>query len=113
MEIVMPQPIADDGRERFAAVAVFVASERATEDWLHAQHVEVVSGHRFVPREIGLFSVADRGGAFLVQQQSGDAPHAFLEVAGVGVRNQMLQVASIDGLKHSELSVVPGAAERV
>jgi hypothetical protein len=59
MKIVLPQPIADDCRERFGPVAVFVASERATQDRLDAQDVEVVSGDPFVPGEIGLFSLAD------------------------------------------------------
>src|SRR5581483_8438636 len=59
MKIVLPQPIADDCRERFGPVAVFVASERATQDRLYAQDVEVVSGDPFVPRGIGPFSLAD------------------------------------------------------
>src|SRR6185437_6693567 len=113
MKIVLPHPIADDGCERFGPVAVFVASERATQDRLYAQDVEVVSGDPFVPREIRLFSLADRGGALLVQQQSGNTPKAVLEVPGVGVGNLMLHAAGADGLKHGELSVVPGAAERV
>jgi hypothetical protein len=49
----------------------------------------------------------------LVQQQSGNTAEAVLEVPEVGVRNLMLQAADIDGLKHGELSVVSGAAERV
>src|SRR5581483_1727998 len=108
MKIVLPQPIADDGRERFGPVAVFVTSERATQDRLYAQDVEIVSGDPFVPHGIGLFSLADRGGAFLVQQQSGNTAKAVLEVPGVGVRNLMLHAAGTDGLKHRELSVVPG-----
>ena len=32
LEVVLPQPVADDRRERFGPVAVFVASERAAED---------------------------------------------------------------------------------
>ncbi len=64
MKIVLPQPIADDGRERFGPVAVFVASERATQDRLYAQDVEVVSGDQFVPRGIGLFSSPIEAGPF-------------------------------------------------
>ena len=53
MKIVLPQPVADDRRERFGPVAVFVASERAAQDRLYAQDVEVVSGDQFEPRGIG------------------------------------------------------------
>src|SRR5690349_23382099 len=102
MKIVLPQPIADDCREPLGPVAVFVASERATQDRLYAQDVEVVSGDPFVPRGIGLFSLADGGGAFLVQQQSGNTAKAVLEVPEVGVRNLMLQAAGTDGLKPGE-----------
>ena len=52
-EILLPQPVADDRRERFGPVAIFVASERAAQDWLYAQDVEVVSGDQFEPRGIG------------------------------------------------------------
>ncbi len=96
------------------AVAVFVASERATQDRLYAQDVEVVSGDRFEPRGIGLFSLADGGGALLVQQQSGNTAEVVLEDTGVGVRNRRsLDAAGTDGLKHGELSGVHGAVERV
>jgi hypothetical protein len=52
-EILLPQPVADDRRERFGPVAIFVASERAAQGWLYAQDVEVVSGDHFEPRGIG------------------------------------------------------------
>ncbi len=49
----------------------------------------------------------------MVQQQSGNTAEAVLEVPEVGVRNLILHAVGTDGLKHGELSVVPGAAERV
>jgi len=59
LEIVLPQPVADDRRECFGLVAVFVASKRAAQDWLYTQDIEVVSGDEFEPRRIGVLSVAD------------------------------------------------------
>ena len=83
VEIVYPKPVADDCRERFCPVAVFVASEGAAQERLQAQNVEVVSGDQFEPRGIRLFSVADGGGSRLVQDQSGDfAARAIRERAG-------------------------------
>src|SRR5262249_42253794 len=86
-EVVLPRPVADDRRERFGPVAVFFASERAAEDRLYAQYVEIVAGDEFEPRGIGVLSVADRGGSLLVEYQSGDASEVVLEVQAVGVRN--------------------------
>ena len=113
-EILLPQPVADDRRERSGPVAIFVASERAAQGWLYAQDVEVVSGDQFEPRGIGVLSVADRGGNLLVQQQSGDASEAVLEVPAVGIGNaRSLDAAGVDGFQDGELSVVRGTAERV
>ena len=99
-EILLPQPVADDRRERFSPVAVFVASERAAQGWLYAQDVEVVSGDQFEPRGIGLLSVADRDGNMLVQQHSGDALEAVLEVPAVGIGNvRILDAAGTDGFQ--------------
>src|SRR5271170_6361639 len=50
----------------------------------------------------------------LVQQQSGDASEAVLEVPAVGIGNVgILGAAGVDGFQDGELSVVRGAAERV
>jgi hypothetical protein len=48
-EVVLPQPVADDRRERFGPFTVFLARNRAAEDWLYAQYVELVSGDGFYP----------------------------------------------------------------
>src|SRR5262249_32089172 len=79
MKVVLPRPVADDRRERLSLVAVFLASERAAEDWLYAQYVEIVSGDEFEPRGRGVLSVADRGGSLLVERQSRDAFQVVLE----------------------------------
>jgi len=50
----------------------------------------------------------------LVQQQSGDALEAVLEVPAVGIRNvRVLDAAGTDGFEDGELSIVRSAAERV
>ena len=50
----------------------------------------------------------------LVQQQSGDAAEAFLEVLAVGIGNvRSLKAASADGFQDGELSVICGTAKRV
>jgi hypothetical protein len=67
-EVVLPQPVADDRRERFGLVSVFLASERAAEDWLYAQDFEIVSGDEFEPRGVRVLYVADGGWSLLVER---------------------------------------------
>ena len=113
MEIVLPQPIADDRRERFGPVAVFVASERAAQDWLYAQDVEVVSGDRFEPRGIGASlrrrSRREPFGSATIRRCFGGCPGS----PGSRHKKPDADAAGTDGFKHGELSVIRGAAERV
>src|SRR5580658_3149580 len=114
MEVVLSQPVADDRGERFGLVAVLLASERAAEDWLYAQYVEIVSGDEFEPRGRGVLSVADGGWSLFGESQSGDALEVVLEVPAVGVRNAgSLDAARTDGFEDGELSIIRGATERV
>ncbi len=114
LEIVPPQPVADDRRECFGLVAIFVASERTAQNGFYAQDFEVISGDELKPSRISLLSVADGSGSLLVQCQSRDAPEARLEVLAVGIRNvRILNAAGADGFEDSESSVIGGAAERV
>ena len=79
-EILLPQPVADDRRQRFGPVAIFVASERAAQGWLYAQDVEVVSGNHFEPRGIGVLSLAhqrlDLFGSAAIQRCFGGCPQS-------------------------------------
>src|SRR5579885_683904 len=61
VKIVLPQPVADNRRESFGLVAVFVANKRAAQNRLYPQDIEVVSRDQLKPCGIGVLSLADRG----------------------------------------------------
>src|SRR5580700_242222 len=111
LEVTMPEPVADDRRQRLGNVAVFLASERAAEDRLYPQDIEIVSGDKFDPCGRGVLSVADGGGSLLIERQSGDASEVGLEVPGVGIRNtRSFDAARTDRFEDGELSVIRSPA---
>ena len=88
VEVVLPQPVADDRRERLGSYRRIRRGERAAENWLHGEEIEVVSGDAVEPRGIGNLRRCQ------LRREPVGSPltricleRGYLEVPAVGIRN--------------------------